>query len=267
MIFAFVLFGSSTSLALVSAFVANSAKQNPPEGTSEKVAGTSNASEEVAKYFPFHIGSSWTYSFKQSMEEGSGAKARTRTVRGHYSETVVSLEQSFDNSIQLVGVRRDGEPPSYVSCPVEKDFRSSDRTKPEFWYVTGRLRVFVVCTREDATQLVLTLGNSPSGEISNYGPDYVLPFKLGGAWGADPDYPRDDNFYEWAIVDQGDITVPAGKYKGCFSIIFRTLPDHEIRDICPGVGLVADEYEHHGTLDEHRIELTNYSRGAVRKAR
>jgi hypothetical protein len=265
--FAIVLCGSLIAPALLSAGFANRGEPILSEKASEKVADVALASKEVAKYFPLHLGSRWTYSFKQSMEEGSGSQMRTRKVIGHYSETVVSLDQSFGNSVQLVGVKRDGDPPSYVSCPVEKDFRSPDRTKPDFWYVTDRYRVFIVCTQQDAGKLVSTLGNSPSEEISNFGPDYVLPFRPGETWGADPDTaPRDDNFYEWAVEGQGDITVPAGKYKGCYSIIFRTLPDHEIKDICPGVGLVADEYEHHGTLDEHRVELTHYSSGAVRKA-
>ena len=286
-VFAIGLCGSSTCLAFLLASVAGLGEPISAEKISAKVADIPLASKEVAKYFPFHIGSSWTYSFKQSTEEGSGSQMRTRKVTGHYSETVVSLDQSFGNSVQLAGVKRDGDPPSYASCPVEKDLRSPDHTKPDFWYVTDRYRVFIVCTQQDAGKLVSTLGNSPSGKISNFGPDYVLPFKSGETWGADPDTaPRDDNFYEWAVEGQGDITVPAGKYKGCYSIIFRTLPDHEIKDICPGVGLVAtrslgeyaikdicpgvglvaDEYEHHGTLDEHRVELTHYSSGAVRKA-
>jgi hypothetical protein len=38
-------------------------------------------------------------------------------------------------------------------------------------------------------------------------------------------------------------------------LIYRTLPDDKERWVCAGVGLVADEYTHHGWVNHYRIEL------------
>ncbi len=92
------------------------------------------------------------------------------------------------------------------------------------------------------------------------GLEYVLPFKVGALWGADPAYgKRDDLLYQWAVDDKLEARVPLGKFKGCYDLFYRTLPDHEERWVCPGVGLVADKYEHHGTESQYRIELQSYT--------
>lgn len=92
--------------------------------------------------------------------------------------------------------------------------------------------------------------------------EYVLPFHVGALWGADPeDQGRADGMYQWNIDGKTDVKVPAGKFKGCYDILFRTMPDHEERWICPGVGLTSLEYEHNGTVHHYLIELQSYSIG------
>jgi hypothetical protein len=52
-----------------------------------------------------------------------------------------------------------------------------------------------------------------------------------------------------------DVTVPAGTFKNCFKIVFRTLPDDTTEWFFPSMGIVRVEYHHHGTIDNWIIEL------------
>jgi hypothetical protein len=88
---------------------------------------------------------------------------------------------------------------------------------------------------------------------------------VGAVWGADPAFPaREDTFYQWHVEARTDVDVPAGRFKDCFALAYRTNPDHLMRWVCPGVGLVAWEYDHHGTVEQYRAELKEWSAGQER---
>jgi hypothetical protein len=199
---------------------------------------------------------------------GSGPHAKVTTMRGQYSETVFLVDHTLGPSVQLVGVEQVGDSPDAFMCTSDADRKFDPLSKSQFWYIIDSYRIFSKCDRAEAIELAKKLVASPSGNIQEV-PDYLLPFKVGELWGADPAYPkRDDDFYQWSIEDgETDVTVPAGKFKGCYALFYRTMPDHEIRWICPSVGLVATEYEHHGTTHHIRIELQSYRRGATHKAK
>jgi hypothetical protein len=209
----------------------------------------------VSEFFPFVVGARWTYTYRETLT--GGPDAPEHTTRGRYSETVVSVDNAFGNAITVVGISRDGSLLVSSSC-----------SESSFWYVVSKYQIFIECDHGEAIKLATKLHDSPSGQV-NEPPEYALPFRLGTVWGLDSDTPkRSDTMYQWYVEGAGvRVTVPAGTFKGCFDMIYRTLPDHEIRWVCPGVGLVASEYEHHGTTDRYRVELESYKPGGTRASR
>jgi hypothetical protein len=205
------------------------------------------------RYFPFRVGQVRSYIVRGESEEGSGQDARSVAIRGEYSETVLSV-RNIAPAIRIVEVKIVGSGPYPTDCSNAH----GDKTQPvwTFWYVAHDNRVFVECTRERVDNLVTVLRASPTGQTSEDGPAYQLPFEIGATWGADPDAPkREDTFYEWSVEDKVTAKVPAGKFEGCYQMIYRTMPDHSLQTVCPGVGFVAEEYMHHGTVNQYRIEL------------
>ncbi|MBU1887648.1 MAG: hypothetical protein KKB46_00430 [Candidatus Omnitrophica bacterium] len=91
--------------------------------------------------------------------------------------------------------------------------------------------------------------------------DYLYPLKVGVKW-AYPDLPdslnREDNMYAYYVEDMEDVTVPAGTFKNCFKIVFRTVPEHIIEWFHPEVGVVKVEYVHHGTVTNWVSELKEF---------
>ena len=236
----------------------------------EPVAPISSSREEEARevsdFFPSNVGSLWTYAFGKLSQQGSGDESRIFSELGRYSETVVAVDSAFGSSVRLVGVKRSGTSPEYVFCPDESVERRGELPgDPQLWYVVDRYRVFYQCTRDGAAKLASRLGVPRSTTNPGGGPEYLLPFRVGALWGADPGLPkRDDTAYQWHVEAKLDVSVPAGEFRDCYKLVYFTVPDHEIRWVCPGVGLVSIEYGHHGTIDQYRSELQSYRSGPAR---
>lgn len=82
-----------------------------------------------------------------------------------------------------------------------------------------------------------------------------------------PDEKREDRMYCWAVDNIGRTTLtgisgvkPQTAME--YSLAFRTLPDHEIVTIVPGVGIVSWIYSHHGTVADADVKLVAFHRGA-----
>jgi hypothetical protein len=208
----------------------------------------------VDRYFPFRVGQTHSYSVRGESAEGSGQNVRVVPIRGAFSETVLSV-QSIAPAMRVIEVRVAGDAPDYKVCASKSDqVRSSAWT---FWYVVHNNRVFSECTREDVDALLEDLRSPPSSPTSVDNLEYQLPLKAGNSWGHDPASPkRTDTFYEWFVEAKAPVEVPSGKYDDCYRMAYRTLPDHIERWVCSGVGLVAEEYTHHGWVHHYRIELT-----------
>jgi hypothetical protein len=84
---------------------------------------------------------------------------------------------------------------------------------------------------------------------------YGFPLKVGMEWAQECDFKRTDHMYCRYVEKIEDITVPAGTFKNCFKVVYRTCPDEEAEWYCPGVGVVKYEYKHHGTIINEACEL------------
>jgi hypothetical protein len=92
----------------------------------------------------------------------------------------------------------------------------------------------------------------------------VVPLKKDMEFGNDPDIQRNDRMYEWVVDNEqrdslshvGGISEkkPFTKY----SLIYRTLPDHQIVDFVPFVGITRFIYVHHGTVSEVDVRLAEF---------
>lgn len=91
-------------------------------------------------------------------------------------------------------------------------------------------------------------------------PTFEGPFEVGDIWRWDPHRPINKEYidYQWYVLEKVDISVPAGNFENCYRIVLSTLPDNTVKWVCPGVGLVAEEYHHVGSTHDYRIELANF---------
>lgn len=89
-------------------------------------------------------------------------------------------------------------------------------------------------------------------------PTLILPLKVGQHWGyEDGEFKRDDFWYQWHVEAIENIKVPAGIFN-CYRLAFRTNPDHRIIWFNPKVGIVKEEYVHHGTIINEFNDLASY---------
>ncbi|MFC1666326.1 hypothetical protein ACFL0P_00450 [Candidatus Omnitrophota bacterium] len=88
--------------------------------------------------------------------------------------------------------------------------------------------------------------------------EYLFPLEVGSKW-EDTDLPgtldREDNMYAYYVEKIEDVTVPAGTFKDCYKIVFRTNPDVAIEWFSPERGIIKAEYHHHGTITNYISEL------------
>jgi hypothetical protein len=185
--------------------------------TAQEIASHSSTAER-SSYFPFQIGSRWTYNVVTESADVRG----TQKSRGRFSDTVIAIDPASGSAVQLVEIEENGAAADYAFC--------SDAPRPlKWWYVVNNHKVFSRCTQQEAEELGSSLKAFPRTDIVA-GLEYVLPFHVGALWGADPeDQGRTDGMYQWNIDGKTDVKVPAGKFKGCYDILFRTMPDHEER--------------------------------------
>lgn len=229
---------------------------HPDSSGTGAVTGASKAPDDIDVFFPFHIGSQRTYVYGTLDQQGSGKASAINTVVGRYTETVATVNSVFGSSVRIVGVKHTGESPDFLPCT-----RRVSNGEPDTWYIVDTTRIFLQCSRDQAAKLASQLESMPPGAQSE-DLEYLMPLKVGAAWGGDPtDQRREDMMYEWYVEARVDVSVPAGAFKDCYRLIYMTLPDHQIRWVCPGVGLAAFEYSHHGTEIEYRSELESFNVG------
>jgi hypothetical protein len=242
------------TLAALSA-IETTAQQHKVQNKSEiKSSPAKSDPVDVDRFLSFRVGSRWAYKVCGKRIVGPGPDAPVKSQCEHYSETVVSV-QTIHSAVRLVELVRIGDGTDFAFCGNEEKQQGPLHS----WFIVDGLNVYSRCDKKEATDLASLLSEHAPGNSFEGSPEYVLPFDVGAFWGADPAMPkRDDKFYRWNVKAKKNVSVPAGKFHGCYELVFQTLPDHEERWICAGVGLVADEYTHNGTTNHYRIELQSF---------
>jgi len=208
----------------------------------------------ILTYFPLYEGTSWTYSYVSQ----TASELETRLV----TETVTAVPTSISGRVHLAEIAVSGRSVlDYCGENYVEDVGSS------YWMVSDQSRAFVVCSRRDAYFLASDLArgrNRGTAEVRGDLPEYVFPLQEGEIWQeftGDP-VSLDDPSYQWHVGAKLGVRVPAGTFTDCYRIELFTLPDETMKWVCPGVGLVAVEYSHHGALWEYRAELVSYTVGS-----
>ncbi len=163
---------------------------------------------------------------------------------------------------RIVGIKVQPFPP-LARCPEPAPIEGD----ADFWYVADKTRLFLACSRDEANDIATRLVHTSDGQVPiDRLPLYVLPFRVGNVWPAFPGQPvsKEDPAYQWHVEAQLEVRVPAGTFTDRFRILLYTNPDETIRWVCPSVGLVAEEYHHHGAIADYRAELALYRIGPPR---
>lgn len=85
---------------------------------------------------------------------------------------------------------------------------------------------------------------------------------IGHVFGGDPDRGRrDDALYAWLIESKTTISsrpqwLSLASAPARWRLVSRTVPDHELLDFVPGVGITRYVYAHHGTVANTDIRLS-----------
>jgi hypothetical protein len=132
-----------------------------------------------------------------------------------------------------------------------------------YWIVSDRSRVYAACSSAEADALAAELARgrgAGSDEVLGQVPAFALPLREGEVWQAFPGRPvvEGDPSYQWYVDASVDVDVPAGTFTDCYRVRLSTLPDTLVHWVCPGVGIAATEYTHHGALHDYRTELVGY---------
>lgn len=221
--------------------------------------GSPIAGHPVLEYFPLYVGTSWTY-FHSTEAEGHGEDGRS--IMGETSvitETVAMVNTSISDRVYIAKILVHGR-----SILARCFGTSTLGSNAEYWIVADESRVFIVCSKTEATSLATELAHGLDGEYGTSTPPrlpvFVLPLETGKVWQAFPDLPVEigGSAYLWHVESKLDLRVPAGAFSDCYRIQLLTGPDATKRWVCPGVGLAAIEYNHHGAVHDYRAELVSY---------
>lgn len=95
---------------------------------------------------------------------------------------------------------------------------------------------------------------------------FVLSFPLyvGQKWGDEESLRnRDDEFYVWHVEEKFSENILNKEYNECFKISFKTLPDTDYRIFCYGLGIIAEGYEHNGTILKWNYKLIDSNKAKL----
>ena len=210
----------------------------------------------VYQVFPYFVGQERTYNYRREMALPSvdGQVIETATDTGTFTESTAFIETGNNDRVQVVGLEQTGENPASY-CAVDPAPNAFD-----IWIVADATRLYRVCSREEAYAIAGDILNEDEQGPTErtLAPTFEIPLEVGHIWRWDPYRPVDEQYmdYQWYVHDKVDVSVPAGNFTGCYRIVLSTLPDTTIKSVCPGLGLVAEEYQHGGSTHEYRIELS-----------
>jgi hypothetical protein len=94
-----------------------------------------------------------------------------------------------------------------------------------------------------------------------------LPLTVDKRFGETDQITRDDYFYVWHVEDELQVSlagitgIGAPAERTGYRLALRTLPEHEIVDFVPGIGIVHVTYGHHGTVSEIDQQLIEFHAG------
>ena len=215
--------------------------------------------KEINKAFPLDIGDYWLYNQTEENYSNLLYKHKIREENPTLKSSYEILDFVEETLI------KEGYKIARIS---EESGLENDILDKEFYFVveykTGNIYKLSIDLEEGSDKtstiesLIMNDLKKPVQEreyLTDSNTEYIFPLDKNKKWGFLGE--RDDSgMYCWTIFEEKEgIEVPAGKFNNSTSIIMRTNPDHIVKHLVPGIGLVSEEYSHHGTPKEYKKEL------------
>ena len=210
--------------------------------------GTGNASDEM---LPVRKGAHWLYRGTVSwLPAGKNAEVQVKQLT--WETTVVDAVAIGKYTVALI-----------LGHPSDLAFSEGGPAKGSYILVVANNREIYFDRCEPAVSLEqLKLSDFRLAQLTaKRNLIFKLPLREGETFGAAPDRgERDDTFYEWSVESVGPAKqqiagFPSDKERMAYTLIYRTMPDHQISTYVPGIGLTAYIYSHHGTPSEVDMKL------------
>jgi hypothetical protein len=186
-----------------------------------------------AQVFPFTLGAQWVY----HITAVTGTPGKLITATGLLTQTVVDVSERKEMLISRVWSEQD------------RALTDSLRNESLQYFILYKDALYWA-DADDPTDLIADLEHGRANS-----PALVWPLEVGQMFGATP---RTDRMYAWDIVAQEAMDTLAGRFGGCFHLIFRTNPDDTQSWFCPGIGVVQHIYRHHGSINDVTQVLLSY---------
>jgi len=211
--------------------------------------------DELAHYFPLAPGAYWVYQGNVKWTEDTTIKEATVTLK---MEVVEAVRRDH-----VVGYRLKGYP---------TDLAWYDPTRPSADHViiqVGPNRYYestpeALARLKDQNDFLLDLVDESQLIVD-------APLTPGKLFGEVGQTTRPDNSYCWVVDDaqKPQLTnvpgVPNLTGLSQYTLRFQTLPDHQIIEFVPTVGITRYVYNHHGTVAEADVKLIEYHAGTEQK--
>ncbi len=219
--------------------------------------GAAQSPEETPEWFPLSKGTTWVY---------KGTSKWTRTGSGEVAEKPVTWRMQVLETLtrdQVTAAVVKGYPLDLAH--LEDGKAPGDylivRVGPGKYYLLRQLRTEEVLRRlRDENDLL-------GGVVREDEIILDAPLVPGKIYGEADLITRQDKMYSWIVEEARPAELrgikgiaPAGG-KMEYEITQRTLPDHQIVEFVPGIGITRYVYGHHGTVSETDVKLVEFRRG------
>lgn len=127
-----------------------------------------------------------------------------------------------------------------------------------FYLYTYSMNKVVAALRESGPGAKSTVPEDPQSLFLD------LPLKLWKRFGEPEMVERPDGWYCWVVEEItrrhfADVAgIPPEKQWTEFQLALRSLPDHQIVNFVPGIGITRYRYAHHGTVSQADVHLVEF---------
>jgi len=187
---------------------------------------------------PLSAGRSWTYSARISWTSAGSAASRDTTI----AWTTRVLDARVHDSAQVAVV---------LDWPTALAWWEPGQRPDTSLLICVGARIYRIAGRGGSAALVDSL---LAGQRRASVDDLLLrlPLHTGDLYGRERSE-RTDTFYAWYVESASPVNdrlarMGARAADSVYTVVYRTLPDHQIVDYAPGLGLTRYVYGHHGTV-------------------
>ncbi len=195
--------------------------------------------------FLFREGSRWSYA------------AKVEYTLPH-SNRVQSLSTAWEMAV-LLARHECGLSASVIRGWVDQlPWFEPGRQPTESVAICAASKVYIVARQKnDPSDLVRAGPTAWRKAVKGLEPKLVFPLRVGAHWAA-VDGDRDDGFYRWNVERVSRQRVVGRAPTEVFRLRYQSHPEHQILDIAPATGVVAYEYDHHGTVSHVELRLLGF---------